>query len=258
MVRGLFTAYTGMNIEQRRLDVISNNLANAATVGYKQEGVTNQAFDKVYTIKIKDNSELGVQKNIGTMSLGVKSGENYTDYSQGSLRQTGNTFDMAISGSGFFAVSVTDKLGNESVKYTRDGSFKMGPGGTVTDVEGNKLIGSGGYLQVPTDANNIVIDVDGSVYADGEYVDKIELKDFEDYKYLEKFGTNMYTAVDGATEKEATGTLEQGYTEQSNINTVSQMVQMISINRSYEANYKVVQSVDSTLQKSCNELGKVN
>ena len=257
MVRGLYSAYTGMNIEQRRLDIITNNLANAATVGYKQEGVTNQCFDHLFTVKIKDSSELGVQRRIGTMSLGVKSGEVYTDFGQGSVRETGNTFDLAIEGKGFFAINVKDKNGNESVKYTRDGCFKMGADGLITDTEGNALIGSGGYVQIPTGAESIVIDVDGTIYVDGEYLDKIELKDFEDYKYLEKYGTNYYTAVDGATETEATGAIQQGYTEQSNINTVSEMVQMIAITRAYEANHKVIQTVDSTLQKSCNDLAKV-
>lgn len=257
MVRGLYSAYTGMNIEQRRLDIISNNLANAATVGYKQEGVTNQSFDNLYTVKIKDSSELGVQRRIGTMNLGVKNGEVYTDFGQGSIRETGNTFDLAIEGKGFFAINVKDKNGNESVKYTRDGSFKMGADGQITDTEGNPLIGSGGNVQIPVGAQSIVIDVDGTIYVDGEYLDKIELKDFEDYKYLEKYGTNYYTAVDGATEKEATGAIQQGYTEQSNINTVSEMVQMIAITRAYEANYKVMQTVDSSLQKSCNDLAKI-
>ena len=102
MLRGLYTAFTGMSNEQKRLDIISNNIANAATVGYKEENVTNQSFDEMLTIKIRDGSEAYLDKSIGTMSLGVKVGEVYTDYGQGSLRTTGNTYDMAIEGKGFF------------------------------------------------------------------------------------------------------------------------------------------------------------
>lgn len=257
MVRGLFTAYTGMNNEQRRLDVLSNNLANAATVGYKAEGATNQSFDNLLAVKINDSSELGVDKVIGDLSLGVKVGEVYTDYSQGSLRETGNTFDLGIDGQGFFAVNVVNKNGDSETMYTRDGSFKMTSQGFLTDSEGNKLIGSGGYVQVPTDASQITIDSSGAIYADGQFVDTIQLVDFEDYDYLAKHGTNLYQAVDGAQTKDATGLIRQGYTEQSNVNSVSEMVKLITITRAYEANQKVLQAFDSTLQKSCNDIGRV-
>lgn len=257
MVRGLYTAYTGMNNEQKRLDIISNNLANAATAGYKSEGVTSQSFDNLLTIKINDSSEFGLNRNIGSMSLGVKLGEVYTDYSQGAFHETGNTFDLAIEGNGFFAVNVKNTNGEDKTLYTRDGNFKMDKEGYVVDSEGNHLIGSGGYLQVPTDASDLIVDTDGNVYADGEYVDRIEIKNFEDTDYLKKYGTNMYEAADGATEADASGLIHQGFIEQSNVNTVSEMVDMITITRAYEANQKVIQTVDSTLQKSCNDLGKV-
>lgn len=117
MVRGLYTAYTGMSNEQKRLDIISNNLANAATAGYKSEGVTNQSFDNLLTIKINDSSEFGLNRDIGSMSLGVKLGEVYTDYSQGAFRETGNTFDLAIEGDGFFAINVKNESG-ETKPYT--------------------------------------------------------------------------------------------------------------------------------------------
>lgn len=257
MVRGLFTAYTGMSNEQKRLDVLSNNLANAATVGYKSEGTTNQSFDNMLAIKINDSSKLWTDEAIGDVTLGVKLGEVYTDYSQGSLRETGNTFDLAIEGTGFFAVNVTNENGDAKTMYTRDGSFKMTSDGFIVDSEGNQLIGSGGYVQVPTNASDIVIDSTGNLYADGEYVDTIQLVDFEDYDYLGKYGTNLYQAVDGAETKEATGLIHQGYTEQSNVNSVKEMVKMITITRAYEANQKVLQAFDSTLQKACNDIGRV-
>ncbi|SET62762.1 flagellar basal-body rod protein FlgF [[Clostridium] polysaccharolyticum] len=257
MVRGLFTAYTGMNNEQRRMDVLSNNLANAATVGYKAEGATNQSFDDMLAIKIKDSSELGIDRSIGDVSLGVKVGEVYTNFAQGSLRETGNTFDLAIDGQGFFAVNVVNKNGDSQTMYTRDGSFKMTAEGFLTDSEGNKLIGSGGFVQVPTNSASISIDSSGAIYADQQYIDTIQLVDFENYDYLAKRGTNLYQAVDGAQTKDAAGLIRQGYTEQSNVNSVSEMVKLITITRAYEANQKVLQAFDSTLQKACNDIGKV-
>ncbi len=258
MVRGLYTAWTGMANEQKRLDVISNNLANSATVGYKKEGVTSQSFDEQLTIKIKDRSEpITGDRIIGSMSLGVKIGEVYTDYSGGSLRETGNTFDLALDGSGFFQVAVTDRNGETYMRYTRAGGFHMTSDGYVVNSEGNHLQGESGDVLVPTDAGEILVDIDGSIYADGEYVDKINLFDFEDYNYLKKYGDVMYEPVDGAEAKDATGLIRQGYTEQSNVNVVSEMVNMIAITRAYEANQKVIQSVDQTLENSANSIGRV-
>lgn len=256
MVRGLFTSWKGMDNEQKRLDIISNNLANASTVGFKNEGVTSQSFDDVLAIKVRDESEMG-DKKIGTMTLGVKIGEVYTDYTQGSLRETEGTYDLAIEGDGFFSVSVMDKAGNETTKYTRAGQFIMDKEGYIVDVNGNHLMSESGYLQVPTDAGDVLIDTTGNVYADGDLVDKIVIKDFEDYDYLKKYADTMYGAVDGAVEKEASGAIRQGYTEQSNVNVVSEMVDLIAITRAYEANQKVIQTVDNTLEQAVTSVGKV-
>lgn len=257
MVRGLYTAWTGMLNEQKRLDIISNNLANSATVGYKQESVTNQSFDNLLTIKIKDASEQYNDKSIGTMSLGVKLGEVYTDYGQGSLRETGNTYDLALEGKGFFNIAVTDKDGNETTQYTRDGSFTMTQDGYIVDVNGNHLLGESGEISVPTDASSIVIDTDGSIYdQNGVLINKVLVTDFEDYDYLKKQGDTSYLALDGASEVATTAMVQQGYTEQSNVNVVSEMVDMIAITRAYEANQKVIQTIDGTLDLAANSVGK--
>ena len=257
MVRGLYTAYTGMANEQKRLDIIANNLANSATVGYKEESVTSQAFDNMLTIKIKDASEAFNDHPIGKMSLGVKLGESYTNYGQGSLRQSSKTYDMALEGKGFFALSVTDKAGNVSTQYTRNGSFTMTKDGYIVDEEGNHLLGDGGEVQIPTDAANVVVDATGGVYADGVYIDTLQIVDFEDYDYLTKQGDTRYQAMEGATEIAANSLVRQGFTEQSNVNVVSEMVEMITITRAYEANQKIIKSIDSTLDLAANSVGKV-
>ncbi|MDO5293283.1 MAG: flagellar basal-body rod protein FlgF [bacterium] len=254
MVKGLYSAYTGLLSEQKRLDIVSNNVANAATVGYKKEGVTNQAFGELLAIKTKDAS---VDQSIGSMSLGTKLGEVYTNYDQGSLQETGNTFDLAVSGNGFFQVAVADKNGNETTKYTRDGSFKLDSNGYILDSDGNHLIGENGYVQVPDTNGTIAIDASGAVYCNNVQVDTIELKDFEDYNYLKKYGNNLYDAVDGAEEKDASGNVLQGYLEQSNVQTVEEMVNMITITRAYETNQKVMNTMDSMLDKVVNQVGSI-
>ena len=256
MVRGLYTAWTGMLTEQKRLDVISNNIANSATVGYKKEGVTSQSFEDTLAVKIRDSSVDWRQERIGTLNPGVKIGEIYTDYSPSSFRETGNTYDLAIDGSGFFEMSVTDKDGSEHTRYTRAGQFTITSEGYVVNVNGDHLMAEGGYLQVPVDATDIRIDLTGAVYADGELVDQITVKDFEDYDYLKKYGDTMYEPVDGAQEKEVTATVAQGYTEQSNVNVVSEMVSLINITRAYEAGQKIIQTVDGTIEQATS-VGKV-
>lgn len=257
MVRGLFTAYTGMLGEQKRLDVISNNIANAATVGFKKDGVTNQSFDEVLTHKVNDASSGSVTTQIGSMSLGVKIGEVYTDFSQGSLRETGNDFDLAIEGKGFFQVAVVDEQGNTQTMYTRDGSFKKDSQGYIVDTDGNRLIGANGEIQIPMDTVEVIIDNQGNLYCNGQFLDQIQVVDFEDYSYIQKFGSNLYQAVEGATPNETNSLIHQGYTEQSNVQAVSEMVNMIAVTRAYEANQKVISTIDSMLDKSVNSVGKV-
>lgn len=257
MLRGLYTSWTGMVNEQKRLDVISNNLANSATLGYKQESVSSQAFDQLLTIKIRDGSQAYHNEAIGTMSLGVKVGEVYTDYSQGSVRETGGNFDLAISGNGFFTINYTNSSGETSTRYTRDGSFQVTRDGILVDTEGNRVQGEGGDIRIPTDAKSIAIDKDGTITVDGAVVDRLKITDFEDYDYILKVGDNMYTVVDGATERPATGTVLQGYTEQSNVNVVSEMVDMITVTRAYEANQKVIRSMDTMLEKAVNQVGRL-
>jgi flagellar basal-body rod protein FlgG len=249
MVKGLYTSYTGMVNSQKRLDVISNNLANATTTGFKSEGCTSQAFDSVYAIKIKDASVGHVNQNIGTLNMGVKVGETYRDWSQGSLQSTGNTYDFALAGEGFFSVEFTSKSGTTSTLYTRDGSFEMNADGYLVTPDGDYVLGEGGRIQLPTDIATLTVDSQGNIFADGQYVDTFALVDFEDYNYLEKYGENLFRTVDGATEKDSTAQVEQGYLEASNINVVSEMVDMISIAREYESGQKLINAIDEMLGK---------
>ena len=219
MFRGLYTGWTGMVNEQKRLDVISHNMANADSVGYKDERVSSQAFEQVLGIKIRDGSQAYHNEAIGHLSLGVKVGEVYTDYSQGSIRGTGGTYDLALSGSGFFTVNVVDKKGDTHKKVS------ISPTGVVS--------------------------------ADGTVVDSLKIVDFEDYDYLKKYGDTMVEPVDGATTKDADAQILQGYTEQSNVNVIKEMVDMITITRAYEANQKVIRSYDSMLDSAVNQVGRL-
>ena len=243
--------------QQKRLDTVTNNLANASTTGFKREGLTSKSFDQMLTVKLNDLSVPYLNEGIGKMSLGVKIGENYTDYSQGSLKETGNTYDLALAGNGFFTISYTDKKGNTSEKYTRDGEFTMDSEGYLRTLEGDYVQGEGGAIMIPVETSEVSIRDNGDIYADGEYVDSLRIVDFEDYNNIEKFGENLYSVVDGATETESTAAVKQGYLEMSNINVVKEMVEMITISRAYESNQKLIQTEDDMLDKSVNQVGKV-
>ena len=240
MLRGLYTGWTGMVNEQKRLDVISNNLANADTLGYKQESVSSQSFDKLLTIKIRDGSQSYHNQAIGTMSLGVKVGEVYTDYSQGST------------------ITTTNAKGETVTRYTRDGSFQLTKDGYLVDSQGNRVQGSGGDIQIDPNAKDITIDNSGRITVDGEVKDTLKIVDFENYDYILKTGDNLYRVVDGATETTSNASVLQGYTEQSNVNVVSEMVDMITVTRAYEANQKMIRSQDSMLEKAVNQVGRLS
>lgn len=257
MVKGLYSAYTGMINQQNRMDVLTNNLANAATSGYKKEGTTAQSFDQVLAIKINDASEGNRDKPIGTMSMGVKIGENYTDYGQGSLKSTGNSYDLALTDEGFFEISFTNKAGETSTKYTRDGSFTLNKDGYLVTQDGDFVLGTNGRIKLNTNATETKIDDQGNIYQDDVYAGTLVVTKFEDNNYLEKYGENLYQTVDGATEADYEGSVKQGYLEASNVSVVQEMVDLISVTRAYESTQKVIQTIDGTLDKAVNNVGRV-
>ncbi len=289
MLKGLYTAYTGMLNEQHRMDVLTNNLANATTNGFKKEGTTSEAFDTVLAYKIKDLSEPGnIPRPLATnravdeaelnnplnenylerrvrktgLNLGVKIGENYVDYSQGPIKETGNTLDLALSDRGFFAVEYTNKAGVTSTKYTRDGNFTMNRQGFLQTQDGDYVLDEDGRrIQMDT-ALPISISRNGTIIQDGTTVATIGITDFEDYNYLERFGENFFQPVEGAVELDRGETgvdtqIHQGYLEMSNISVVTEMVNMITLQRQYESNQKVITTYDDTLEQAVTQNGKI-
>lgn len=289
MLKGLYTAYTGMLNEQHRMDVLTNNLANATTNGFKKEGTTSEAFDTVLAYKIKDLSEPGnLPRPLATnraideaeannplnenymerrvrrtgVNLGVKIGENYVDYSEGPIKETGNPLDLALSDRGFFAVEYTNKAGETSIKYTRDGNFTMNRLGFLQTQDGDYVLDEDGQRIQMDPALSIGINRNGGIIQDGTLVATIGITDFEDYNYLERFGENYFQPVEGATELERgeTGVDTQvlaGYLEMSNISVVTEMVNMITLQRQYESNQKVITTYDETLEQAVNQNGKI-
>lgn len=258
MLKGLYTAYTGMIHEEHRMDVMTNNLANATTNGFKKEGTTSQSFDSVLAYKIKDTSQAGnLPKKIGNMSLGVKIGENYVDYSEGPIKETGNTLDLALSSNGFFTVEFTNKAGETSTKYTRDGNFTMTSQGYLVTQDGDFVLGQNGRRIRLDTTLDIGIDRMGNIYQDGELISTLQVTDFEDYNYLERYGENYFEAVDGARTIDADTEVYSGYLELANMSVVTEMVNMIAIQRHYDANQKVITTYNDTLDDAVNQTGRI-
>ncbi len=258
MLKGLYIAYTGMLNEQHRMDTLTNNLANATTIGYKKEGATSMAFADLLTLKIKDSS-VGLQnvQRLGTNNPGVKIGENYTDYTGGPMRITDNTYDLAIEGDGFFNVEFTNKAGETSTMYTRAGQFTLTREGYLVTNEGDYLLDTQNRRIRLNTLLDSRIEGDGTIYQNGTAVARIQVTDFEDYNYLEKYGENYYRPVEGARTRTADVNIRSGYLEMSNVNTVTEMVDMISVTRAYESNQKIIQTYDSSLEIAVNQLGKL-
>lgn len=257
MVKGLYTASTGMINEQRRVDVLANNLANVSTAGYKAEGSTSESFKDVLAVKIKDTSEYGLHKRLGKMSPGVKIGETYTDYSEGAFHTTSNETDMAISGKGFFAIEFTNKSDETKTMYTRDGNFVINTAGELVNKNGDYVLDSKGKHIKLDPLTHVTVDINGVIYQNGEEVAQVGVVDFEDYNYLEKYGENYFMTVDGAKETETNATVYNGMIESSNVQTAKEMVNLINYQRAYETNQKMIQAHDETLQVAVNDLGKV-
>ena len=258
MIKGLYTAYSGMLNEQHRMDVLSNNMANVTTVGFKKEGSTSQTFDDVLAVKIKDSTVgYNLVQREGVMHPGVKIGENYVDWSEGSFRITDNTYDLAIGGEGFFAIEYTNKAGETSTMYTRNGQFTLNEEGYLVNCDGDYVLDTNSQRIHLDTAQDSTIDRLGNIFQNNQLVATIQLTDFENYDYLQRLGENYYYPIEGAETIPAAGKIYSGYLETANVKVVQEMVNLITISRQYESNQKIIQTLDNTMDVAVNQLGKV-
>lgn len=257
MVRGLYTAWTGLRNEQNRMDTMTNNLANVSTVGFKKEGTTSQSFDEVFAYRLKDCSvNLKDINYLGGNRLGVKIGENYVDYSEGPMRVTDNALDLALTDEGFFAVEFMNRAEEVSVKYTRAGQFMLDYDGCIVNANGDFLLDTEGQHIELDPLKEVRVERDGGVYQDDTRVATIQVQDFEDYDYLERYGETYFQPLEGARFKDSESQVESGVLEMANVSPVTEMVNMIAISRQYETMQKVVQTMDTSLEPVANSLGK--
>jgi flagellar basal-body rod protein FlgG len=261
MIRGLYIAASAAISETKRIDVISNNIANVNTSGFKKDTMITESFPNILMKRIgaTDYRDIAARAPItskigyiGKMNNGVRVDEVFTNFEQGSISTSGNPLDLALQGKGFFSVETPN-----GERYTRSGEFTLDNEGFITTKEGYKVQGQNGPIQV--DGENIIINEDGQVFSDGIEIDALKLVDFNDYALLKKEGDALYIDLSGdaGNMKESEGLVLQGSFEASNVNSVKMMVEMITMLRSYEANQKVIKTHDELLGKSVNEIGRV-
>jgi len=256
MINSLWISKTGMEAQQMQLDVISNNLANVSTNGFKKAHAVFE--DLMYQNLRQVGSTTAEQSTLPTglqVGLGVRTVATSRSFTQGSMQQTTNNLDVAIQGNGFFQVTMPDG----TTGYTRDGSFQLDSQGRM--VTSNGLVVQGG-ITVPANATNIAVAVNGTVTASipgttaPQAIGTITLAGFVNPAGLEPKGQNIYaeSAASGQPNAGTAGTnglgnLMQGFVETSNVNVVQELVSMIQTQRAYEMNSKAIQTSDQMLQK---------
>ena len=256
MIRSLWISKTGLDAQQTQLDVISNNLANVSTNGFKRSRAVFE--DLLYQTIRQPGAASSQQSNLPAglqIGTGVRPVATARLFTQGNLQQTGNSLDMAVSGQGFFQVQLPDG----STGYTRDGSFHV-------DANGNLVTSNGFTVQpaitIPANAQSVTIAADGTVSvvqagsATPANVGSLQLTTFMNPAGLQATGQNTYieTAASGSPNagtpgSNGRGTIQQGYVETSNVNVVEELVSMIATQRAYEINSKAIQTSDQMLQK---------
>ncbi len=255
MIRSLNTAATGMKAQQTNMDVTANNIANVSTNGFKKARAEFE--DLMYQTQIEPGAATGLNSINPTgvqVGLGAKTAAVSKDFLQGSTKVTNGAFDIEIQGAGFFPVQTP----NGQIAYTRDGAFKKGPDGRLQDRNGNVLQPE---ITIPPNTSGVEIGANGQVQVivdnnlQPQSVGQIQIVGFVNPAGLKALGGNLFvpTNASGIPQQAipgqaGLGALAQGQLETSNVNIVDEMVGMITTQRAYETNSKVIQASDAMLQ----------
>jgi flagellar basal-body rod protein FlgG len=256
MINSLHIAKTGMQAQQTQMDVISHNLANVSTTGFKRGTAIFE--DLIYQNLRQVGAQAAEQAELPTglqIGLGVRTVATARTYTQGNLQQTDNRLDVAINGDGFFQIEMPDG----STAYTRDGNFKLTAEGQLVTSSGFTVLGG---VTIPTETRSVTIGTDGVVTVivgnnpQPQQAGTIELASFINPAGLEPRGQNLFTETAASGEpnvgqpgSEGLGPVLQGYLESSNVNVVQELVTMIQTQRAYELNSKAIQTSDQMLQR---------
>jgi flagellar basal-body rod protein FlgF len=243
VLRGIYIAASGMLAESARQDVVADNLANATTTGFKRSEAVASPFQQM----LVRNAAAAGAPEVGTLTMGTQvDGISRID-TQGPLRYTGNALDVGLSGSGYFAVDTPDGR-----RYTRAGAFDLDATGRLVTKEGQPVLGDDGR-PITLDPGSVSIAADGTITQDGAVKGRLMLT-MLDPATVKTQGDSLLTGTVAGT---ASAQVRQSTLEGSTVNVVSEMVELIRVMRSFEANQKSVQSQDEALQASVTRVGSV-
>ncbi|MCU0847023.1 MAG: flagellar basal-body rod protein FlgF [Spirochaetes bacterium] len=278
MVKGIYTGASAMIAQQAKMDVVSNNLANVDKTGFKRDLAIFKAFPDMLIRRVNE-SGLGIvpagsydnMPIVGKLGTGVEVNEVFTEFEQGALQRTENNLDLALDGRGFFTVQT-----ERGERYTRDGGFTINQDGVMVTKNGNPVMGENGIIILQH--NNFMINERGEVlvnnalsreprdvvsmqnndWNDPVVIDRLKLVDFEKIRELKKEGDSLYreTEYSGPPLPPENLKVEQGFLEKSNVSIIREMVDMIEVQRSYEANQKTIQTHDQELGRLISEVGR--
>jgi len=251
MTRGLYIAGTGMLLQRRRMETITNNITNAETTGYKKEFNVSHSFDEVLTRRINDTRpRVALNHHVGPLNLGTQVDELYIDYTMGSMEGTERTTDLTLIGDAFFVVQT-----DAGERYTKNGAFYLNNEGYLIDGDGNFLLGTNGPIYVG--GLDFSVDSNGNVFTEEGYADTIRVVSFEDNHTLRRQGNNLYYATEPPMDVANPYQIAQGFLEMSNVDIGREMVDMLAMYRTYETNQRMITMIDEITGKAVNEIGRL-
>jgi len=241
-----------MLLQRRLMENITNNISNADTTGYKKEHLVSHSFDEVLVRRINDPHVLSQTPRVGPLNMGTQIDQLYINFDEGNLEGTQRSTDLAIVGDAFFVVGTP-----AGERYTRSGAFYIDDAGYLVDGEGNFLLGGNGPIYVG--GMNFTVDTQGGVRAGDavENSDQIRVVSFADNGSLRKQGSNLYFSMEAPQAAPNQYRMAQGFLEGSNVDIGREMVDMLSVFRTYETNQRMLTMIDETVGKAVNEIGRL-
>jgi flagellar basal-body rod protein FlgG len=245
-MEGIYPAISGSLLQERRLEILSNNLANLNTIGYKED---RPVFETYISDNSSDYQSIDSTRIIPEGAFVVFTGIN-TVFSQGEMRFTSNPLDLAINGEGFFVVETP-----QGDAYTRKGNFTLNKEGILVTQEGLPVLGEGGAITIK--GKEITVDGNGTIFADNKRIANISLVSFPKPYPLQKIGDALFVPNNSYVETitPPDTIIEQGYQELSNVQVTKAMIEMVDVLRAYESYQKVIQSFNDVTLKTINEVG---
>lgn len=249
MLRGLYIASTGMLTQRKKIDVVSNNIINAETTGYKRDTASTRSFNEMFIERMNDSTSASINNRVGSLSYGIYTDETITSFEGGSYEQTDNYLDISIQGSGFFTIMTP-----RGIRYTRAGDFTVSSSGNLTTKDGYNVMGDNGPVIVGN--GEFQVNTDGIIIQNNVNINKLSIAVFETTEALQKDGDNLYMGGN-PTANVNQAVVKQGYLESSNVNVGKEMVSMIEIQRAFEVNQRILKMIDESLGKAVNDVGRI-